>query len=389
MKEQKKCPACGTAVPENATVCETCGLKGLDLVFLCREDYKKWEEEVLRPHREAITPKLFAGKRHGLILTAWGDLYGIGNNQANQLTDAEQELYDQPVLVARDVISAAAGQGYSAYVTRDGQLHWQCVQAEYMPAFSNVRAVYAECWRERFWVALRSGEVWCFGNNYDELLEQRTKTVAHQFPEMSGVKHGFNPPIYWMDDDSTSWNATERCVNSETYRSILEKYGEKNVELDENRQEPNKALKALYFTFQKELVMYRPTVYVLNNWIYDPVPFTKAWREDLPHRIYGRPVTEEEFLEGGWSETAGVKEISAEARPQLRLSEDGKLELCSGKKLEWLEKNVLDMAQGFDMILLACADGEILWADSSFFDESAWAKMYRGEMNTCRLPKRN
>ena len=387
MEGQKKCPACGTAVPENAARCEICGLEGLDLVFLCREDYEKWEKEVLKPHRQTVAPKVYAGVKHGLMLTAWGDLYGIGNNQANQLTDAEQEQYDQPVLMARDVISAAAGRGYSAYVTRDGQLRWQSVQAEYLPAFSDVRAVYAECWRERFWVALRNGEVWCFGNNYDELLEERREIHSSQLPEISGVKYGFGPPIHWLDNDSTSWDAEERCTDSEAYRSVLEKYGEQNVELDVNGIEPDPVRKAFYKISLKDFVVYRPIIHVWNNWIYDPVLFRKGWREDLPHRLYGRPVTEEEFLEDGWSETAGVKEISAGSEPELRLLEDGTMELCSGKKLDWLHKKVQDLAKGVEMILLACADGDILWADGEMIGEGAWEKICRGKVNTCRLPK--
>ena len=65
---------------------------------------------------------MFAGENYGLILTAQGELYGLGENQYGQLGDAATECFREPVLIAREVISAAAGTCYVLYATRDGEM---------------------------------------------------------------------------------------------------------------------------------------------------------------------------------------------------------------------------------------------------------------------------
>ena len=61
--ETKKCLACGQAMPKEADQCPFCHLAGQNQLFLSREDYKKWEEHVLLPHRRALLPQVFAGDR--------------------------------------------------------------------------------------------------------------------------------------------------------------------------------------------------------------------------------------------------------------------------------------------------------------------------------------
>lgn len=54
-------------------------------------------------------------------LTAKGDLYGVSGNYDGQIS--EEDKYTLPYLMATDVISAAAGDDYTIYVTRDGEVH--------------------------------------------------------------------------------------------------------------------------------------------------------------------------------------------------------------------------------------------------------------------------
>ena len=51
---EKKCPACGVELAENAAKCPICGLTGLDQVFLSEEAYQLWKNNILEVHLQGI-----------------------------------------------------------------------------------------------------------------------------------------------------------------------------------------------------------------------------------------------------------------------------------------------------------------------------------------------
>lgn len=389
-KENKRsCPACGSRVPASAETCPTCGLTGLNSHFLSRAGYEKWVRQVLEPHKASMTPKVFAGNRYGLILTVRGELYGIGRNENHQISDADQPRYDQPVLMAEDVISAAAGSNVTGYVTRDGRLHWQCDRkaVDWLPEVSDVRAVYVEDWHWRFWMVKNSGEVLCIGKNHDELLEDSRRMPAYEFPEVTGVIYNFSHQIHWSDSGTTSRTAEEYFRKSKEYLRLIQQHGADNVELEVNETEPNKALKTVHSAFRVDQKEYRSRLYVLNRFLYEPTPFRKKWREDLPHRFYSRPLLAGEYV-GKIARAPGVKKVCGPGGTAiwLALQEDGSVESSIDGPLDWLKVPVRDLAWGLGMILLVCANGEILWYDGAMFEENEWDKMKEGRLNTCRLP---
>lgn len=387
MENQKKCPACGAVVRNGAESCVKCGLEGLNLGFLNKAGYEKWVKEVLQPHRDSLVPKVYAGTEYGLILTVQGDLYGIGSNQYHQLADTDREFYEQPVLMARNVISAAAGPG-AVYVTHDGKVHWQHIDRDDMPELTDVREVYAEVWKKRYWFVKDDGEELGIGSNYDGALEEKYRVLYFEFPEVTCLDHQLGSYTEWSDggEEAALWGAEYHFKQSEHYRVIARKFGEVNVELEVNEVEPNKLKKAMYFAMQVWMYAYKPRIYVTNHWIFDPVPFKKPWMADKPHRVYGRPVLEEEYRQDGWETLPGVKTVVQDScDAPLTMMEDGSV-FANGKKLEWLNTPVKDLARGSEFIIMACANRDILWCKGEMFGTDTWKEMIEGRMNVCRLP---
>ena len=384
MENRRNCPACGVELTKNAEKCPICGLVGLNQVFLSRADYEKWVEEALKSHVEKLSYKVFAGHAHGLILTVWGDLYGIGDNSRRQLTDTAQQHYDQPVLIARDVISAAALNSETCYVTQDGKSHWQPAGGEY-PQFADVRAVYGDNWDPRCWMVRNTGEVLCFGENDDEVLAERRKQLALQLPEVAGVMDGWRPPIRWLDNDTTSARPEDRFLGSAEIQTLERQYGPRNVVLDMNKVKPNMIMEAFYAAFATGLVVYKPVIWTVNMWISisEPIPFEGERWADCPHRIAGRPLLKEEYRKYEWDKLPGVTKAVAYGGgfnlPELSILEDRTVATHYGEKLEWMEQTAVDIAMSHGMILIACANGDILWCKNM-------EEVKSGTMNRCRLP---
>lgn len=391
MERQRKCPACGAGVSDKIAECPVCGLKGLDLRFLNKAGYENWVKEVLEPHKASLVPRVFAGADFGLILTVGGNLYGIGSNAHRQLSDTAQTHFDQPVLVARDVISAAAAGWNTLYVTRDGKTHWQSEDRDVLPVLAGVQEVYGESGYVRFWLVRSSGEVLCFGNNSDEVLAKRTRVLACEMPEVTCLDHSLGAYTEWSDggDSAAIWGPEHHFKRKEAYQKLVQRHGPSNVELDVNEIEPNKLKKAMYFALQIWMYAYRPRIYVTNKWIRDPIPFTEKWRAEEPHRRHGTPVLEEEYRRVGWEKMPGVKTVS-QGQCFLHILQDGSViaTATNPNKLDWLQHPVREAAISNGVIILACSNKDILWCVGEWpLEEWSWNKLLRGQMNVTRLPE--
>lgn len=79
--------------------CPFCQLDGLNQIFLSRETYEACVRTLVEPHIASIPPRVFAGEGFGLILTAAGDLYGIGKNPFQQISREDTYYFNQPLNV--------------------------------------------------------------------------------------------------------------------------------------------------------------------------------------------------------------------------------------------------------------------------------------------------
>lgn len=387
-KENKRsCPACGARIPASVQACPACGLTGLNRHFLSREGYEKWVREVLEPHKASMAPKVFAGNGYGLILTIRGELYGIGRNDDHQILDENRPWCCRPVLMAENVISAAAGSHYTIYVTRDGQIHWRGNGAENMPQAADVRTVYAEWGRDlyeetrpdRFWLEKNSGEIFVLGADPDASGAETDRTLVYEFPEAEAL-YGNN--IFWTADGSIG-SPKEYFQRSEEYQELVRRHGVSNVKLEiqEVQSTKQKVLNVLWKPVYDYYAIYRAKLYLRGKAYWEPKPFREKWLADSAHRIGSRPVLEEEYLRDGWEKEPGIKKVSS-GELKLCLLEGGTV-VTGGETLHWLKQPVMDLAVGPEITLLACKNGDILWKlDADFRQKNA---LINGTMQVCRL----
>ena len=114
----------------------------------------------------------FYGEGGRLVLTDSGRLYGSGWNLTFLYSadySEEKAKAAAPVLLAENVISAAAGYNYALFVTDDGTLHFVGDSGiPYKERFSfegKVREVYAEPDRDVFRLTDENGDRYIFGEN--------------------------------------------------------------------------------------------------------------------------------------------------------------------------------------------------------------------------------
>lgn len=263
-EEEKRCPACGAWISaKEAKSCPVCGLENLDRIFLSTEDREQWIETVLNPHRasgnwDAARTPLFWGKKHMLGLSAGGNLYGIGSNKSGQIqTGSEQESFDTPVLLCRNVRAAAASPHYSVFVTYDGELQMQGYAADIARRYQEnrikekVRDVVANTEEDSFWAITVSGKVYFWGIRYYNnelvnagLVPKLTDAEVYVFPEE--VKCEICPrEVYEYDyysrrsvfkGYSGSYTKYEKSAHdfqrTSVYLSFCEKYGAENLRLE-------------------------------------------------------------------------------------------------------------------------------------------------------------
>lgn len=404
---ERKCPACGATVQENTAKCPDCGLEGLNLRFLSKAGYEKWVKEVLEPHRAALLPKVFAGEEHGLILTPQGKLYGIGRNVAGQIDEKGSNGYEQPYLMAVDVISAAAGSHYSAYVTRDGKVHLRGKGelAERFPGFSDAVKVYGDT-KDSFWIQTRDGKLFGFG--YNQFIPEESRVWETLAPETCVVRYGeytyseSEGPIDSgsFTEDKERDDLKGRLEGTKTYREAVNRFGGENVKLElrvsriEKEKVPEEGWveRDFYGTWYKwkkytsaERYTYIPEIKVFNREIDEPVLCSECkWENPSIHWKESRPALVSDCAD--WKDIPGMKKVAhSSAHGWICLLEDGTIETEKYGKLDWQKELVTDIGfsgkyfYGSQFVMLTSGNGDILWC-------TAFYKLLSGEMHVCRLP---
>ncbi len=265
LEEEIKCPACGAWISaKESKCCPVCGLENLDRIFLSKDDREQWIETVLNPHIasgnwDSVRASLLWGKKHMLGLSSGGHLYGIGSNMSKQIKmDSEQESFDAPVLLCKNVRAAAASLHYSVFVTYDGKLQMQGYAADIAGRYQEnsikekVRDVVASTEEDSFWAITVSGKVYFWGKIYYNnelmnagLMPKPIDVEVYVFPEEIKYENYPGEPVYAYDYYShrsfllystSGYTKYEKSMyefqRSSVYLSFCEEYGEKNVRLE-------------------------------------------------------------------------------------------------------------------------------------------------------------
>lgn len=408
MENSKKCPACGTAVAESTPVCPVCGLPTPIRRFVSKAAQEEWLKTVVLPFRGAQL-RVFAGGHYGLILTGDGRLYGIGSNSSGQIDEQGPYRYDQPRLMAKDVISAAAGNGYSIYVTRDGNVHLRGrgELAERFTGFSQAREVYAgsrkSAWADSFWIRDRQDRVWCFGENYDEALQPRTRDFRGSLPELVATtsykgyreeNHSYyyfvlTGSIVWWEKNGAAqewdWSAEDKVRKAPQYRALADRYGDPNVEIELNSERIGTGKTAEGYNYA-ERERFRPKLYVANNILYRPVLCPDAGPMiRYPHRVGCLPISAEDLYSSELRSDPGKKVVCSRlwrfGCDQLSLREDSSVRLyCKDEQCalpDWLQVPVADLGLSRNFLIVACRNGDILWKDDPDFPDKEPVNRFR------------
>lgn len=403
MEKQRKCPACGAMILADAAVCPACGLAGLNQLFLDRMSYEKWMKEVLEPHRAGLITKVFAADGYGLILTAKGELYGIGRNSCGQTAQRGYWFDSQPHLMAREVISAAAGREYAIYVTRDGEVHLQGRGeiAERFTGFSGAETVWTDEW-DRYWILDREGMVYGFGDNSrEEIAPRQTRLWKRLERESCVVRYGTaerwesgHPlPLRAVNDEFEVYRELNMAIqNRDEYREAVERFSGSCVHIQ--RTETQSEQTALpngqpqeYVEYMDNKILFTsarrysciPEIWLSNDMIYAPVACPdRLWMKDTPHRMHSMPMLPE-----GNMVPEGMRKVVGCYKGWLQQRNDGSVvygEWCGDQKMEldWLDSPVEDLAVHDNFVILSCGNGDILWNEYWFPKEKKkWLKAVR------------
>lgn len=254
MRLFEKCPACGKKLNGQESQCPFCGLTGLDMLFLSKEDFLTWEKEVLNLFKETILPpRIFAGCAGVLILMNNGELYGCGNNDNGIFGKENYGInFLKPQLIAKNVKSAALGYNYTIYVTEEGRVELlgksSIAYRERLVSITDADEVYASCEKDIFWVKYQNGEIGVWGNNLDgeiapkidkvlknyerELEEfdksvEKKKEIMYQTYGRSTIRNGSHRS--WTVPDLEELKTEIR--NLEDYSKFASEYGENNLRI--------------------------------------------------------------------------------------------------------------------------------------------------------------
>lgn len=150
--------------------------------------------------------QIAAGERFVLILTKAGDLYVLGEFDGIERTT--------PNLLAKNIQSVAAGRRGTIYLTTTGFLEINGTNADIPRSFRG-QQVYANGWKDTFWVKTKEGKLMVFGDGSDI-----------QEPCLLGSRSGvcvYNAQGELEEND---------CKDSEVYRRFASLYGEEHLDVE-------------------------------------------------------------------------------------------------------------------------------------------------------------
>ena len=238
------CPACQTPLDEIVSVCPNCGLSELSRIFFNKAKRDEWVTEILNPFIETIMPKIFVSKGNALFLTSSGALYGVGENDKNQLSDSDEIWIDTPLLIANDVISADVGLDYVIWADKEGYVHLRG-SGEYIDSFSGFKGakkVLLDPQENIFWIIDLHGSVYVFGNNFngsilplmEEIIPIEGDFHADITFEKDGIhSHGSSGTIYYTNNEDDAYRALKADIMAlPQCTGLLKKHGKANFSIE-------------------------------------------------------------------------------------------------------------------------------------------------------------
>ena len=369
-----KCPACSTVIEHSVDRCPFCQLDGLNQIFLSRESYDTWIQTVVKPHIVAVPSRVFAGEKFGLILTASGNLYGVGDNSYEQISKNGVSFFSEPHPIARNVISAAAACRNTIYITRDGKSHLLGLGARNFTGFSNAKEVYGDLQNDRLLIVRQNGIVFAIGNNEDEQLEPQRIILEKKLPVLRGYspwKYGYTS---WFNSDYWTEKTTfkleeDACFHvikkTEDYQALSRQYGSRSIEIHLNPVQGARAqaMRGVFFAGQMIYLEFEPIIRVTNKQVFQPFPHRPDWISDLRHQCGCRPFLQDEYTPE-IARAPGIKKVSgfmSIGRWKLYLQADGTVTKSNGEKLEFPNQPVADLSMGSDMLMMSCKNGDVFW----------------------------
>lgn len=248
--EIKKCLACGREMAAELDQCPQCRLSGQNQLFLSKEDFHKWEEQVLIPHQRSLLPKVFSGPDRMLILLGNGDLYALGNNKSGALGEGLPDYLSFPTRIASGVRYVAAATYLTLLVMSDGtnrMLGNSQFADRFVCSVPVERAYASDSSKEAatFWMLGQDGQWYFAGSNGNGLHLQRT--LLRQLPaltvtwERTKEWYTFQPSkspyrtireLGHHHEGSPEFEALcEEVRRKRWYRAYIKEYGEENVEI--------------------------------------------------------------------------------------------------------------------------------------------------------------
>lgn len=195
-------------------------------------------------------------KDFSLFLSSSGELFGKGSNKFGQISDSKSEFFPENELIAKNVISAAAGTEYTVYITENGYVHIQG-NGRLRKLFSGLYSaekVFAT--ENNQFVVITHSNIFVFGNNENEEIEERKRTLVFSkeripfsacwdpyFAHPSRIEkvdeYGNKNCHYWNEEDSAQYwkdhyfDLSGFYCSSEIYlkrKQLFLKFGESNIE---------------------------------------------------------------------------------------------------------------------------------------------------------------
>lgn len=270
-------------------------------------------------------PRIFAGCNGVLVLYGDGRLYGMGNNDTGSLGKERMgQIVRQPQLIAENIRRAAAGYCYSICLTMDGQI--MLIGKSGIPyqsrlkQFSNVEDVFAAPDRDVFWILLKDGSLYIWGDNEAGFITPSVSQAIHRFENVEVDVEYQNsitkryavrtdgPQYYIHNEHSDSdkkavlENAEIKLKKSDFYQECVRLHGDDNLRIEfslindklcSSRSENEKEYENGIYdngivtkrTWEVHRETYQAKIILSNQYIYQPVRVTDS-QKYLPGVCY-------------------------------------------------------------------------------------------------------